>query len=64
MKISWLVALRELAERIKTRSFITMAIIGPVFVLLIAYLLFVVGMRVRFYHSSVLIFLGDYIPPV
>ena len=43
MKISWLVALRELTERIKTRSFISMAIVGPVLVLFIAYVLFVVG---------------------
>ncbi len=43
MKISWLIALRELAERIKTRSFISMAIVGPILVLLITYILFVVG---------------------
>ncbi len=43
MIVSWLVAKRELLERIKTRSFITMAIIGPVLVLLITYALFVFG---------------------
>ena len=35
MSVSWLVAQRELLERIKTRSFISMAIVGPLMVLLI-----------------------------
>ena len=43
MSVSWLIAKRELAERIKTRSFISMAIVGPLMVLLVAYVLFVVG---------------------
>jgi ABC-2 type transport system permease protein len=43
MSISWLVAQRELLERIKTRSFISMAIVGPLMVLLITYVLFVLG---------------------
>ena len=43
MRISWLVAQRELLERIKTRSFISMAIVGPLLVLLITYILFVLG---------------------
>ncbi len=43
MSVSWLVAQRELLERIKTRSFISMAIVGPLMVLLITYLLFVLG---------------------
>lgn len=43
MSISWLVAQRELLERIKTRSFISMAIVGPLLVLLITYVLFVLG---------------------
>ena len=43
MSISWLVAKRELLERIKTRSFISMAIVGPLLVLLITYVLFVLG---------------------
>lgn len=43
MRISWLVAQRELLERIKTRSFISMAIVGPLLVLLITYVLFVLG---------------------
>lgn len=43
MRISWLVAQRELLERIKTRSFISMAIVGPLLVLLVTYLLFVLG---------------------
>jgi ABC-2 type transport system permease protein len=43
MSVSWLVAQRELLERIKTRSFISMAIVGPMLVLLITYTLFVLG---------------------
>lgn len=43
MSVSWLVAQRELLERIKTRSFISMAIVGPLLVLLITYVLFVLG---------------------
>ncbi len=43
MNVSWLVAQRELKERIKTRSFIGMAIAGPLLVLLLLYILFSVG---------------------
>lgn len=43
MSVSWLVAQRELLERIKTRSFISMAMVGPMLVLLITYTLFVLG---------------------
>jgi ABC-2 type transport system permease protein len=43
MNVSWLVAQRELKERIKTRSFIGMAIAGPILVLLMLYVLFSVG---------------------
>ena len=43
MNVSWLVAQRELKERIKTRSFIGMAIAGPILVLLMVYILFSVG---------------------
>ena len=43
MNVSWLVAQRELKERIKTRSFIGLAIAGPILVLLMVYILFSVG---------------------
>ncbi len=43
MNVSWLIAQRELKERIKTRSFIGMAIAGPLLVLLLVYVLFSVG---------------------
>jgi ABC-2 type transport system permease protein len=43
MNVSWLIAQRELKERIKTRSFIGMAIAGPILVLLMVYILFSVG---------------------
>lgn len=43
MKNSWIVAMRELKERIRSRSFITMAFVGPLLVLGIIYLLFVLG---------------------
>jgi ABC-type Na+ efflux pump permease subunit len=43
MNVSWLVAQRELKERIKTRSFIGMAIAGPLLVMLLIYILFSVG---------------------
>ena len=43
MNVSWLIAQRELKERIKTRSFIGMAIVGPLLVMLLVYVLFSVG---------------------
>jgi ABC-2 type transport system permease protein len=43
MNVSWLIAQRELKERVKTRSFIGMAIVGPLLVMLLVYILFSVG---------------------
>jgi ABC-2 type transport system permease protein len=43
MSNSWLIALRELKERIGTRSFVLMSIIGPLIILLITYILFAYG---------------------
>jgi ABC-2 type transport system permease protein len=43
MNVSWLIAQRELKERIKTRSFIGMAIAGPLLVMLLVYILFSIG---------------------
>jgi ABC-2 type transport system permease protein len=43
MRSTWLIALRELRERIKSRSFILMALFGPVSILAFTYLLFQYG---------------------
>lgn len=43
MKNSWIIALRELRERIGSRSFLLMAFLGPVVVLILTYLLFALG---------------------
>lgn len=43
MRNSWIIALRELKERIGSRSFILMALFGPIIVLTMTYLLFVLG---------------------
>lgn len=43
MKHSWLIALRELKERVKSRSFVLMALLGPLLVLGLTYLLFALG---------------------
>lgn len=43
MNVSWLIAQRELKERVRTRSFIGMAIVGPLLVMLLVYVLFSVG---------------------
>ncbi len=43
MKNSWIIAKRELFERLGSRSFIFMAILGPALVLLMLYLLFAIG---------------------
>ncbi len=43
MKKSWIIAKRELRERIKSRSFVFMALIGPILVLSLTYLLFALG---------------------
>lgn len=43
MKNSWIIALREVKERIGTRSYVLFSIFGPVIILGIIYLLFVFG---------------------
>ena len=43
MKNSWIIAKREFFERIGSRSFLFMAILGPALVLLLLYLLFAIG---------------------
>lgn len=43
MKNSWIIALRELRERVGSRSFVVMALAGPLIVLSLTYLLFAVG---------------------
>ncbi len=43
MRNSWIIAQRELWERIGSRSFLVMALIGPLLVLSMTYLLFVLG---------------------
>lgn len=40
MSVSWLIAKRELFERIQSRSFLSIAIIGPLLILGLVYLLF------------------------
>ncbi len=43
MRASWIIAKRELLERIGSRSFLFMAVFGPLLVLLLVYVLFAVG---------------------
>ena len=43
MKNSWIIAMRELRERIGSRSFVVMALVGPLLVLSLTYLLFAMG---------------------
>lgn len=43
MRNSWIIAMRELRERIGSRSFVIMALVGPLVVLSLTYLLFAVG---------------------
>jgi ABC-2 type transport system permease protein len=43
MRNSWLVAMRELKERLGSRSFVGMMIAGPVLILVLIYFLFVFG---------------------
>lgn len=43
MKNSWIIAVRELRERIGSRSFVIMAFVGPLLVLSLTYLLFAFG---------------------
>jgi ABC-2 type transport system permease protein len=54
MTKSWLIAVRELKERIGTRSFLLMSIIGPVIILLLIYMLFALGENGK-QHWNVLI---------
>lgn len=43
MRNSWLIAIRELKERIGSRSFVLMSVLGPVIILGMVYLLFAFG---------------------
>ncbi len=43
MRNSWIIAMRELRERLESRSFILMAILGPLVVLTFTYLIFQFG---------------------
>lgn len=43
MKNSWIIALRELKERVASRSFILFSVFGPLIILGLIYLLFVLG---------------------
>jgi ABC-2 type transport system permease protein len=43
MRNSWLIALRELKERVGARSFLMMSILGPIIILGLVYLLFAFG---------------------
>ena len=43
MRNSWLIAMRELKERIGARSFIVMSILGPLIILGVIYMLFSLG---------------------
>jgi ABC-2 type transport system permease protein len=43
MRNSWLIAMRELKERIGARSFIVMSILGPLIILGVIYMLFALG---------------------
>ena len=43
MRNSWLVALRELKERLGSRSFVGMMIAGPLLILVLIYFLFAFG---------------------
>ena len=43
MRATWLIALRELRERMKSRSFLLMALFGPLGILALIYLLFEYG---------------------
>jgi ABC-2 type transport system permease protein len=54
MKNSWIIALRELRERVGSRSFVVMALVGPLLVLSMTYLLFALGGKEQ-QHWNVLI---------
>ncbi|MES2800570.1 MAG: ABC transporter permease [Bacteroidota bacterium] len=43
MSKSWLIAIRELRERVGTRSFLLMSILGPAITILLTYILFAFG---------------------
>lgn len=43
MKNSWIIAMRELKERIFSRSFVLMALLGPILVLIFGYMIFLFG---------------------
>lgn len=51
---SWIISLRELKERVRSRSFLTMAFVGPILVMGIIYLLFALGGKNKV-HWNVLI---------
>lgn len=55
MNISWLIAKRELKERIKSRSFIGLAISGPILVLLLVYLMFSIGENTKSHYSVLIV---------
>lgn len=54
MNKSWIIAKRELKERIRSRSFVIMAITGPILVLALIYMLFALGGKNKA-HWNVLI---------
>lgn len=54
MKVSWLIACREFRERIKGRPFILLSFLGPLVVLALVYLLFLLGDKGK-QHWNVLI---------
>jgi ABC-2 type transport system permease protein len=54
MRNSWIIALREWKERISARSFLILSILGPLMVLGLIYLLFVLGGQTK-QHWNVLI---------
>ena len=54
MKNSWIIALRELKERLGARSFLVMSAIGPLIILCLIYVLFAMGGQSK-QHWNVLI---------
>lgn len=54
MKNTWIISMRELQERLRSKSFWAMAIIGPLLVLAVTYLLFALGGKHKT-HWNVLI---------
>ena len=43
MRKSWLIAVREWNERVKSRSFLTLALVGPLLLLFLLFILFQIG---------------------